>query len=104
MMRASVGTKTLFGLILLACASPSDAALQGITRVASGLSAPIYATYAPGDASRLFIVQRGGAIRILNLATRTLETTPFLSIPGVDTEGEGGLLGMAFHPDYASNG
>jgi hypothetical protein len=31
-------------------------------------------------------------------------STAFLTIPGVDTEGEGGLLGMAFHPDYASNG
>ena len=79
----------------------ASAAITGLQRVATGLAAPIYVTHAPGDRERLFIVQRGGGIRILNLATGTLETTPFLSIPDVDAAGEGGLLGMAFHPDYA---
>jgi glucose/arabinose dehydrogenase len=81
----------------------ASAAVTGLERVASGLSAPIYATHAPGDRDRLFIVQRSGAIRILNLATGQLEPNSFLSIPGVDTAGEGGLLGLAFHPDYANN-
>jgi glucose/arabinose dehydrogenase len=85
-------------------AAPATAALMGLQRVASGLSAPIFITHAPGDTSRLFIAQRGGAIRILNLNTGALEATPFLSIPNVLTGGEGGLLGMAFHPDYANNG
>ncbi len=78
--------------------------IAGLQRVASSLSAPIFVTHAPGDRTRLFIVQRGGAIRILNLTTGSLEATPFLSITGVDQGGEGGLLGMAFHPDYANNG
>jgi glucose/arabinose dehydrogenase len=68
------------------------------------LSAPIFVTHAPGDRSRLFIAQRGGTIRILNLTTGALETTPFLSIPSVDQGGEGGLRGLTFHPDYATNG
>jgi glucose/arabinose dehydrogenase len=80
------------------------AAISGMQRVASGLSAPIFVTAAPGDRSKLFIVEGGGAIKILNLKTGLMESTQFLSIPSVDQEGEGGLLGMAFHPDYATNG
>ena len=57
-----------------------------------------------GDRTRLFIAERAGDIKILNLTTGLVESTPFLSIPNVDIEGEGGFLGMAFHPDYASNG
>ena len=43
-------------------------------------------------------------IRILDLDTGSFEPSPFLTIPGLDTTGEGGLLGMAFHPDYENNG
>lgn len=78
--------------------------ILGLQRVAFGLSNPIFITHAPGDDSRLFIVQRGGAIRILDLSTRLLQPAPFLTIPNVDTTGEGGLLGLAFHPDYQNNG
>jgi glucose/arabinose dehydrogenase len=60
-------------------------------------------THAPGDASRLFIAQRGGSIRILDLNTGSLLPTVFLTT-AVDTAGEGGLLGMAFHPDYFNSG
>jgi glucose/arabinose dehydrogenase len=85
-------------------AQGAQAGLAGLTRVASGLAAPIFVTHAPGDRERLFIVERGGGIRILNLTTGSLVSTPFLSISGVNTSGEGGLLGLAFHPDYATNG
>ena len=64
----------------------------------------MFVTYAPGDPSRLFIGERSGTIRILNLATGTIQSTPFLSIPNVDADGEGGLLGMTFHPDFQTNG
>ncbi|HEX5220867.1 MAG TPA: PQQ-dependent sugar dehydrogenase [Verrucomicrobiae bacterium] len=91
--------------ILLGCwTAPARADIVGLQRVASGLNNPIFVTHAPGDAARLFIVQRAGTIRILNLSSGMLEPTPFLTIPGVDTEGEGGLLGMAFHPGYQTNG
>jgi glucose/arabinose dehydrogenase len=97
----------VFALVFTTCAvamsaKTSIAAITGLERVASGLSAPIYVTHAPGDRERLFIVQRGGGIRILNLTTGTLQTTPFLSITDVNSQGEGGLLGMAFHPDYST--
>jgi glucose/arabinose dehydrogenase len=85
-------------------AAESMAAIAGLQRVASGLNSPTFATHAPGDRTRLFIGERNGAIRILDLTTGQLEATPFLTIPNVDAAGEGGLLGMAFHPDYAANG
>jgi glucose/arabinose dehydrogenase len=82
----------------------ADAAISGLTRVASGLGPAMFATYAPGDRTRLFIEERGGAIKILDLTTGSVLATPFLSIPSVVTTGEGGLLGMAFHPEYQTNG
>ncbi len=89
---------------LLFAPGSMHAAISGLTRVASGLSNPIFVTHAPGDRSRLFIAQRGGAIRILNLDTGMLETTPFLTMSGVSTDNEGGFLGLAFHPDYFNEG
>lgn len=97
--------RILFGGLVLAIGLLSglrtaSAALAGLERVATGLAAPMFATHAPHDPTRLFIGQRDGTIRVLNLATKTLEPTPFLSIPNVAQGGEGGLLGMAFHPNY----
>ena len=82
----------------------ATAVVTGLERVASGLSTPMYVTHAPGDADRLFIVQKGGTIRILDLQTNTLNGTPFLTILDTDAAGDGGLQSLAFHPDYASNG
>jgi glucose/arabinose dehydrogenase len=64
----------------------------------------MFVTHAPADPTRLFIAQRSGAIRILNLETGVLQPTPFLTMTGIDTEGEGGFLGLAFHPNYSSQG
>jgi glucose/arabinose dehydrogenase len=73
-------------------------------RVASGLTQPLFVTAPPGDSGRLFIVQQEGRIRILNLATGVINPTPFLTLTGLRTGGEQGLLGMAFDPNYAANG
>ncbi len=79
-----------------------------LQRVASGLARPLFVTAPPGDFSRLFIAEQRsgttGRVRILELASLTALATPFLAVPGVSTGSEQGLLGMAFHPDYASNG
>jgi glucose/arabinose dehydrogenase len=98
-MRIPIAFGGLVGLTLLSSATLVSAEIEGLERVASGLNAPIYVTHAPGDSSRLFIAERGGQIRILDLGTGIVRPTPFLST-SVDTSGEGGLLGMAFHPDY----
>ena len=102
-MRANRSLAVLSGLALVVAAPLASADIEGRTRVASGLANPIFVTHAPGDASRLFIAQRGGAIRILDLGTGNLLPTPFLTTT-VDTSGEGGLLGLAFHPDYNTAG
>jgi glucose/arabinose dehydrogenase len=73
-------------------------------KLASGLNAPVYATVAPADESRIFIVEQGGTIRILK--NGVVQSTPFLDISTtkVLTGTERGLLGLAFHPAYATNG
>jgi hypothetical protein len=59
----------------------------------------------PDDLGRLFVVEKGGRITILDLATGAPLAAPFLYIAGeVNPAGEQGLLGLAFHPDYATNG
>ena len=75
------------------------------TLVASGFSSPVFATSAPGDPNRLYIVEKDlGRIVLLDLSTGVRST--FLSIPTsqLTTGGEQGLLSLAFHPAYASNG
>jgi len=70
--------------------------------VAEGLSNPLHLTAPAGD-SRLFVVEQAGRVRIVE-SGRLLET-PFLDITDrVGSGGERGLLSIAFHPDYASNG
>ncbi len=77
----------------------------GLELVASGLNTPVYVTHAPGDTERLFIVEKAGTIKILNLADNSVNPTPFLTVPDTDSNSnEEGLLGLAFHPDYANNG
>ena len=73
-----------------------------LLRAVPGLSAPLAMTYAPGD-SRLFVVERAGRVRVVRGGV--LKTTPFLDISrSVSTTGEGGLLGLAFRPDYKQTG
>ena len=90
-------------LALLGLAGPAPA--YEATEVAVGLGDALFATAPPGDNERLFIVEQIGLIRILELGTDTFLPTPFLDITGLIVDGgEQGLLGLAFHPDYATNG
>src|SRR5262245_34227209 len=83
----------------------SDASTIAATRVASGLDQPLFAGAAPGDPGRLFIVEKTGLIKILDLNSGQVLATPFLDVSGqIMTDGERGLLGLAFDPNYASNG
>lgn len=76
-----------------------------LTPVASGLAEPVGLANAADGSGRLFIVERSGSIRIFDGATQTLLPTPYLDLSTlVDTMGqEQGLLGLAFHPDFATN-
>jgi glucose/arabinose dehydrogenase len=78
----------------------TGAPVIALTQVTSGLSAPTSVTNC-GD-NRLFITEQGGTIRIWT-GTQLL-ATPFLTVAGLGTGGERGLLSMAFHPQYAQNG
>jgi glucose/arabinose dehydrogenase len=92
------------------CDGISDAAASPLTtvRVASGLLRPLLVTAPPGDVERLFIVEQDGTIRILR--NGALLPAPFLDVstltrsPADGGDNEQGLLGLAFHPDYAVNG
>lgn len=75
------------------------------TRVATGLSQPVFATAPAGDFARLFVVEKAGRIKIVDLETGATAPVPFLDLSGeVNAIGEQGLLGLAFHPGYATNG
>jgi glucose/arabinose dehydrogenase len=87
--------------IALAPLAPNAQAI-GVDVVAQGFEAPVFVTSPPGD-DRLFIVDQPGRIWILSGGA--ILATPFLDVTGlVRYGGERGLLGLAFHPDFARNG
>ncbi len=93
-----------------ASATPGASAMPGgplpalrLTLVAAGLDLPLFVTSAPGDPGRLYVVEQRGRIQIVEGGVVLPE--PFLDYTDrVSCCGERGLLGLAFHPDYASNG
>ena len=71
--------------------------------VVTGLDAPVAMASTSSEPSRLYVVQQPGVIRVIE--NGKLLPEPFLDIHAeVQSGGEQGLLSMAFHPDYASNG
>ncbi|MGD0997449.1 MAG: PQQ-dependent sugar dehydrogenase [Thermoleophilia bacterium] len=109
----------LAAVVLVSAGSASRAAAQDATRtstlqavktpvvklklVATGLSQPLGVTAPPGDTHRLFVVEKTGAVRIIE--NGKLLGTPFLNLRGlVSGGGEQGLLSLAFDPRYATNG
>jgi glucose/arabinose dehydrogenase len=73
----------------------------GLQLIASGVGFPLWVTSPPGD-GRLFIVDKGGTIRIVK--DGALLPEPFLDLTGkVAGRTEQGLLGLAFPPDYATS-
>jgi glucose/arabinose dehydrogenase len=71
--------------------------------VANGFQSPVFVTHAPADSTRLFVVERGGVIRIVQGGS--VLPAPFLDISSrVQAGGEQGLLSVAFHPLYGVNG
>ena len=75
----------------------------GLGTVATGLTAPNWGTFAPGVPDRLFVTDQNGILWAVDLNTGA--RTVFLDLSGrVIPTGERGLLGVAFHPAYQSNG
>jgi hypothetical protein len=89
-------------MALICVPSPLLAQIQ-LTPVATGLSNPLFVGHAGDESQRLFIVEQDGIIRVLQAGHST--PTIFLDVrPRIATDGEQGLLGLAFHPQYATNG
>ena len=82
----------------------ANAQTVAIQSFATGFTSPVEITHPANDA-RLFVVEQGGNIKILN-PDGTVNATPFLTLTSatIASGGERGLLGLAFHPNYASNG
>lgn len=97
-----------FSLVLM-CISVTSWAQHTLTltRVVGGLSAPVVLTHANDGSNRVFVVEQSGTIRIIQ--NGILLPTPFLDIKSKLANispyySEMGLLGLAFHPNFSSNG
>ncbi len=92
------------GTALLLAAGPGHRATAGFhwRLVTSSLSSPLHAAAPASEPGRLYVVEQGGLIRVL--VHGKLRAQPFLDIRRlVVSEGEQGLLSVAFHPQYAKN-
>ena len=80
----------------------------GVQRVFNQLTfnLPVALMQAPSDISRWFVVEQSGVIRVFNNDPTVSSSSVFIDISGRVNSGpsEAGLLGMAFHPDFAANG
>ena len=73
-----------------------------VQTVATGLTKPVFLTHAPGDPTRLFVVEQRGIIKVIK--NGTVQATPFLNIDSqVPEQTYSGMLGIAFHPNYQKN-
>lgn len=85
-------------------AAPYTSRLQTF---ATGLSRPILVTHPKDGSKRIFVVQQAGLIRVYQPGATTptdfINLAPRVTQPG-STGDERGLLGMTFHPDFATNG
>lgn len=96
--------KKIITLLILFFVQVSIGQTIGLTSFATGFTSPVDIEH-PAEDTRLFVVQQTGAIRILN-ANGTVNPTNFLTLTTatISNGSERGLLGLAFHPNYATNG
>lgn len=76
------------------------------TEIASGFTRPVGLASTPADAGTLYVVEQSGMIKTLDLTTGEIGSSVYLDIEGRvrDTGNEQGLLGLAFDPEFATNG
>lgn len=102
MSRSNLVVALLF-LMTLATAAPAQPSGLRLDPVIGGLTSPLFVTHAPEGGSRLFIVEQPGRIKVLQPGDAA--PAMFLDITvKVKSGGEQGLLGLAFHPQFATNG
>jgi glucose/arabinose dehydrogenase len=94
-----------FAILLVTPCAVIAAPTVALQEVASGFSSPVELVNSGDGSGRLFVVEQGGRIKILPEGSSAALATPFLDISTlISAGGERGLLGLAFHPQYASNG
>ncbi len=94
---------TVILMVLYAINAWSQPAFLGTEDVANGFTNPVSVTHAGDGSNRLFVTQQGGLIKVVENGVNL--ATPFLDLSAIiSSGGEQGLLGLAFHPNYASNG
>jgi glucose/arabinose dehydrogenase len=85
---------------------PPNGPTLGTEQVFSGVTLvnPVAMLQAPGDNTRWFVVEQAGHVRVFNNDPMVTTATDFIDISGsVTFDGEAGLLGMAFHPNFPAN-
>jgi len=99
-MKAKLKLIACILLVLVACAASAATLPSGFSEsvVASGISSPTAMDFAPDG--RLFVCQQNGQLRVIK--NDVLLSTPFLTVTP-DSNGERGLLGVAFDPNFAGN-
>jgi glucose/arabinose dehydrogenase len=105
-MRLDLGTSVCCLILCGIVATPSNAQTFA-ERIVGGFDTPTFATHAPGDTTRLFVARIWhGDIQVVDLNSNTILAQPFLAINDLPDPlfNEQGLLGLAFDPDYATNG
>jgi len=103
MQRHLLSTALCTGALLFGIQGSAEAQAIKAEVVKTGFSSPLFVTSPPGDFDRLFVVEQTGRIKIIK--NDLVLPVPFLNVdPLTNGGGERGLLGLAFHPDYSSNG
>jgi len=99
-----VSVRISLAVLVLLLLLPANAAAAPSLQPVGSFTTPIHLAAPPGDTSRLFVTERGGAVRVVKDGVKL--ATPFLTIPSgeLSTDGERGLLATAFAPDYADSG
>src|SRR5919199_1909263 len=96
-----LGVAAALAALILLSGTAAKPPHYSFKRIATGFASPTYVTSAPDDAATLYVAEQAGTIRIVR-SGRIAGT--FLDIrSNVLFDGERGLLGLAFHPDYAHN-
>jgi glucose/arabinose dehydrogenase len=91
----------LLAVAALVLALPAGAQAAVTLQKVGDFDAPIFITAAPGDPSRLYVVERGGTVQVVRNGVKL--GTPFLGLGGVNLDGERGLLSIAFPPDFQTS-